>query len=194
MRRSLDHITVTVRCIARKSISPLGFLATTFPFKAPSGITTAGIVEKEEVEEKNWMRTHNMRSLRKAEFRRRINSKLSLDKSSFIGILSSATYVFCNFLAVFLEWRFRSWRISSRFLRGLRRVRLPLMCSLSSVSALHPPRWLQNHRRMNGSVLPRSHSLPSGWEGLTARLAPSPHLNHCCPPDDYLTLRLPNKM
>lgn len=47
MRRSLDHITVTVRCIARKSIRLLGFLATTFPFRAPSGITTAGNVEKE---------------------------------------------------------------------------------------------------------------------------------------------------
>lgn len=48
MRRSLDHITVTVRCVARKSISVLGFPATTFPFRAPSGITTAGNVEKQK--------------------------------------------------------------------------------------------------------------------------------------------------
>lgn len=61
------------------------------------------------------------------------------------------------------------------FFCRLCRVRLPLMYSFSfSVSALHPPRWLRNHRRMNGSVLPRSHSLPPGWEGVTARLAPSP--------------------
>lgn len=45
MRRSLDHITVTLRCIAQKSISLLGFPATTFPFRAPSGITTAGNVQ-----------------------------------------------------------------------------------------------------------------------------------------------------
>lgn len=83
---------------------------------------------------KPWTRTRNMRPLTKVEFHRKINSKLSLDKSSIRGGLSSATYVLCNFLAVFLEWRFRSWRISSRFLRRLRRVRLPLMCSFSFLS------------------------------------------------------------
>lgn len=54
MRRSLDHITVTVRCIARKSISLLGFPATTFPFRAPSGITTAGNVEKNPNEDSQY--------------------------------------------------------------------------------------------------------------------------------------------
>lgn len=50
MRRSLDHITVTQRYVARKSIRLLGFLATTFPFWAPSGISAAGKVEKPEGE------------------------------------------------------------------------------------------------------------------------------------------------
>lgn len=45
MRRSLDHITVAVRYVAQKSISLLGFPATTFPFRAPSSITTAGNVQ-----------------------------------------------------------------------------------------------------------------------------------------------------
>lgn len=130
MRRSLDHITVTVRCIAQKSISLLGFPATTFPFRSPSGITTAGNVEKK----KNRTRTHNMQSITKVEFCRRINSKTTFIQRSFRGILSSATYVFPNFFfffwAVFLDWRFRSWRISSPFLRRLHRVRLPLMCFL----------------------------------------------------------------
>lgn len=40
--------TVAARPMAPKIISLLGFAATTFPFGAPSGITTAGNVEKKK--------------------------------------------------------------------------------------------------------------------------------------------------
>lgn len=167
MGRSRDHITVGARCLARKSIRLLGFAATTFPFWAPAGVTTAGKVEKPQG----------------------ALTLCGLDQSR----ASQANRVNCRWIKVVLrDFVFCYLRVSQlsgcffgvtfpkledflAFFCRLRRVRLPLMYSFSVlVSALHPPRWLRNHRRMNGSVLPRSHSLPPGWEGVTARLAPSP--------------------
>lgn len=105
--------------------------------------------------------------------------------------MSSATYAFRSSLAVFLESRFLSWRISSRFLRRARRLGLPLMCSFSfSVSALHPPRWLRNHRRMNGSVLPRSRSPPPGRAGVGGSDCPVSSLPHPQITAAHRTLRL----
>lgn len=133
-------------------------------------------------------RTHNMRSLTKVEFRRRINSKLSLDKSSFRGILSLATYVFCNFLAVFLEWRFRSWRISSRFLRRLCRVRLPLMCSFSFLSVCSSSSSLAPEPQKNEWLRPPPVTQPTvGMGGTDCPVSSLPHLNHCCSPDSTTT-------
>lgn len=186
MHRSQEPTTVAGRRTARKGIRLLGFPASTFPFWAPSGGTAAGNVEEKKGNTPK--RPHNMRPLTKVEFRRRVNSKLSLDKSTFKGIWSWATYVRRNFPAVILEWRLRSWRITSRFLRRLCRFRLRLMCSFSLLRVCSSSSSLAPEPQTNEWLRPPPVTQPTvGMGGPDCPVNSLPHLNHCCSPEQWFS-------
>lgn len=168
--------TVAGRLMARRRVSLLGFAATTFPFRAPTGMTAAGNVEKGG--EKNPKRPHNMRSLTKAEFRRRTNSKLSLRKSSlgdFVwGYLRASQLSGC-YLGVTLP----SWRISSRSLRRLCRVWLPLLRSFSLLSVCSSSSLLAPEPQKNEWLRPPPVTQPTaGMGGPGWPPSSLPHRNH----------------